>query len=177
MRRTYRESGLKTIAVFEAVKGVVVLVAGFGLAALVHKDVEVIAERLVRHTHLNPASRYPRIFLHAAARLDDPRLVSLAALAFVYAVVRLAEAYGLWHNRAWAEWLGALSGALYVPIEAYHLWRHPTLLRVVILLGNLGVVAFLSQVLWRRRGLDAEPVSGPLGSATQDSEDTRGGAA
>jgi len=142
--------GLKAVAMFEAAKGLVVLVAGLGLAALVHKDVQAVAERLVRHAHLNPASRYPRIFLQAAARLDDRRLVALALLAAAYATIRLLEAYGLWRGRAWAEWLGALSGGIYVPIEVFHLIRHATLTRAFVLLGNLCVVLFLSRELWLR---------------------------
>jgi uncharacterized membrane protein (DUF2068 family) len=119
--------------------------------------VEQIAENLVRHSHLNPASRYPRIFLEAAAHVDDRRLLLLALFAAGYAAIRLAEAYGLWHDHAWAEWLGALSGGIYVPVEIYHLARHVTLTRVLILLGNLAVVLFLSRELWRRRGREIAP--------------------
>src|ERR1043165_8860815 len=74
-------AGVRAIAFFEAVKGALVLVAGFGLLALVHRDLEDLAERLVRHSHLNPASHYPRIFIEAAARTDDARLRTLRAMA------------------------------------------------------------------------------------------------
>jgi len=58
--------------------------AGLGILSLVHKDVEVFAERLVRLSHLNPASRYPQIFVEAASRVTDTHLWLLAAAAALY---------------------------------------------------------------------------------------------
>ena len=63
--------GLRAIAVFEAAKGALVLLAGFGVLGLLHRDLQAIAERLVRFSHLNPASKYPRIFVAAADRVTD----------------------------------------------------------------------------------------------------------
>src|ERR1700724_233303 len=94
---------LRLIAVFEASKGVLVLSAGLGLLSLLHQDLQATAERLVRQSHLNPARHYPRIFIEAAAHMNDSRLRSLAALAFLYAAGRLIEAYGWWHLRGCAD--------------------------------------------------------------------------
>jgi uncharacterized membrane protein (DUF2068 family) len=135
--------GLHAIAIFEAVKGVAVLVAGFGLLALIHRDVEAIADRFVRAVHLNPASHYPHILIDAASNITDARLVGLAALAGAYSAVRLVEAYGLWHGRAWAEWFAIVSGGLYLPIEIYELWHHPSKIKGLIVVGNALLVAYL----------------------------------
>ena len=99
MRLEGVKGGLRLVAVFEAAKGLLVLLAGFGLLSMLHRDVQKIAEDLVRLSHLNPASHYPRIFIDAAARATDRHLVLLAGLAFGYALVRLVEGYGLWHER------------------------------------------------------------------------------
>ena len=131
---------------FEALKGLIVLVAGFGLFALMHHDVQAIAERLVRFSHLNPARRYPQIFIEAASHLDDSRLRFLALFAFLYASGRLIEAYGLWLMKAWAEWLAIFSGAIYVPIEVYRLFRRATFLGGIVLLINTFVVVYLLYV-------------------------------
>ena len=45
------------MAAFEALKGVIVLVAGFGLARLIHGDVQQAAEDLVDRLHLDPAKK------------------------------------------------------------------------------------------------------------------------
>jgi hypothetical protein len=42
--------GVRSIAAFEASKGILVLLVGFGLLHLVHHDLQTIAERLVRLT-------------------------------------------------------------------------------------------------------------------------------
>ena len=143
--------GIRAIAVFEAAKGLLVLLAGLGLLNLLHRDVQGLAERLVRFSHLNPASKYPQIFLDAAAHTTDARLWWLAAGAGAYAVVRFFEAYGLWHGRAWAEWLALVAGGLYVPVELYHLWHRFSWVKVGLLAANLAVVAYMAYALMHRK--------------------------
>jgi len=146
--------GLHIVAVFEALKGVLVLAAGFGLLSLVHHDLQAMADRLVRHSHLDPARHYPRIFIEAASHTDDSRLRSLAALAFLYAAMRLIEAYGLWHMRVWAEWFAIIAGSVFLPVEIYELFRRATWMRGLVLLTNLLIVAYLVYVrFWSRREL------------------------
>lgn len=137
------------VASIEAGKGVLVLAAGLGLFRLMHRDVQAGAERLVRHMHLNPASHYPKVFLDAMTLLDRPQLRLLAVGALTYALVRFIEAFGLWRERRWAEWFGALSGSIYLPLEAFKLGEQITWPRATILLTNLIVVAYLIYVLLR----------------------------
>jgi len=131
-----------------------VLSAGLGLLSLVHHDLQATAERLVRQSHLNPARHYPRIFIEAASHTNDSRLRSLAALAFLYAAVRFIEAYGLWRMKVWAEWFAIVAGSLFLPVEAYEMFRRATWMRGIVLLTNLFIVAYLVNVrLLSRRGL------------------------
>jgi len=142
---------IRLVALFEGFKGMLVLVAGSGLLLLVHRDVHALAVQFIAHSHLNPASRYPEIFLEFAGRVQDGRLLLLALGAAIYAAVRLVEAYGLYHGRAWAEILAAASGAIYVPVEAIELLRHATTLRAVLLLANIAVVSIMVRALVLRR--------------------------
>jgi uncharacterized membrane protein (DUF2068 family) len=152
------EAGVRVVAFFEALKGALVLAAGFGLLALVHRDLEDLAERLVRHSHLNPASHYPRVFIEAAAHTSDARLRTLAAMAFAYSCVRFVEAYGLWKMRAWAEWFAIISGCTYLPVELYELVERATLMRAGVLVINALIVAYLLYVRLSRTGREAEEV-------------------
>lgn len=147
--------GLKVVALFEAGKGLLVLLAGFGLLGLLHRDLQHIAEQLVRLSHLNPASHYPRIFIDTAARITDQRLWVMAGMAFAYALVRLVEGYGLWRGRRWAEWFAAVAGGIYVPMELSALWAHPTAVRGLALVANTVVVIVMLWSLWRSRGAGA----------------------
>jgi len=143
--------GIRTVAAIEAAKGLVVLLTGFGLFALLHRDVQQLAESLVRHAHLNPASHTPRVFLEFAGKLDDTHLMQLAAAALAYSAVRMIEAYGLWFERTWGEGFAAASGAVYLPFEFRELFHQPSLLSACLLAVNLGVVGFMIYSLRRRR--------------------------
>jgi uncharacterized membrane protein (DUF2068 family) len=144
--------GVRLVALLEAAKGAVVIIAGFGFMALVHRDVQAVAENIVRHLHINPARHFPHIFLDAAAAASDARLWAMALAALFYAVIRFAEAYGLWREQAWAEWFGIISGSLYLPVEIYELTLHVSVIKVSILLVNLVVVGWLLRVRWKVKG-------------------------
>ena len=142
--------GLRTVALFEAAKGTLVLLAGFGVFALFHRDAQHAAEQLVRHFHLNPASHYPRIFLHLAEQATPPHLYALAVAALAYAAVRFVEAYGLWRARKWAEWFAIVSSGIYLPIEIWELAGGITWPRVVLFGMNLAIVGYLARTLARK---------------------------
>jgi uncharacterized membrane protein (DUF2068 family) len=146
-----RRRALRAIAVFEAIKGVAALAALVGVLDLMHHDVRHLAIELIGRFGLNPDARYPSILLHYADLLPGANVRSLVLLALGYILVRLLEAYGLWNDRAWGEWLGALSGGLYVPFEIGHLMHRPSVINAVVLAGNVFVVGFLALQLWRRR--------------------------
>ncbi len=137
----------RAVAIFEATKGVLILGAGFGLLGLIHRDLQSAAGDLVAHLHLNPAQRYPRIFLELAGHLTQPRLIWLALGAGLYALLRFIEAYGLWHGRRWAAWCGAISGGIYIPYELHGLAVRPNALAAGALLVNVLVVIIMVQAL------------------------------
>ena len=142
---------IRAIALLEAGKGLLALVAASGLLLLLHKDIAGLALRLVEHAHLNPAARYPNIFIESAAQLSGTRVLWLSLGAAAYSVLRFVEAYGLFREKAWAEVLAAASGAFYVPFEIVGLFHKPDLLHVTLLLLNLAVVAFMIHALRQRR--------------------------
>jgi uncharacterized membrane protein (DUF2068 family) len=143
---TSQRPGLKSVALFEAFKGVMVLLIGCGVLALVHQDLQTFGEKLIHHLHLNPARHYPQIFLQALSRMQDFNFLLLAAGAALYSALRFVEAYGLWKDRAWAEWLAILSTGLYLPLEFYELWEHATWIKGVLAFLNLGLLVYLLKV-------------------------------
>jgi uncharacterized membrane protein (DUF2068 family) len=138
-----RAAGLRTVASLELGKGLVVLLLGFGFVSLVHKDAWDVAETLLHFLHVNPDRRYAQVFLNLADNITDAKLWAMAGGALAYSIVRFVEAYGLWLERAWAEWFALISGALYVPFEAFELVRRPNMIHLAVLLINLGIVLFM----------------------------------
>ncbi|WP_168798518.1 DUF2127 domain-containing protein [Herbaspirillum sp. ST 5-3] len=145
MRRT-----LRAIAAFEAIKGLAAFAAVIGVLDLVHHDVRHLAMELIGRFHLNPAAHYPSVLLHYANLLPGADLHSLFLLASAYIAVRLLESYGLWNDYAWGEWLGTLSGGIYIPFEFLHLLHRPSMINGLVLAGNMFLVGFLTFRLWRR---------------------------
>jgi uncharacterized membrane protein (DUF2068 family) len=143
------DASVRAVAVYEGIKGLLVLAVASGLT-LAHKDLHDVAMRLVEHAHLDPAARYPRLLLTAAEHLQDTRLLILASAALAYVAIHFAEAYGLWYRRTWAEMLAASSAGIYLPFELYELVQRATAVRATLLVANTAVVVLMLLALRRR---------------------------
>lgn len=142
---------LRAIAVYEGLKGIAALAASIGLVSLLHHDLRGLVSDLIGHFGFDPERHYPALLLHYVDVLNSTNIRSLVLIATAYAAMRIAEAYGLWFNHAWGEWLGAVSGAVYLPVEIWHQFHRPSWTGMVIFVANLAMVGFLVVRLWRRR--------------------------
>ena len=149
-RRHSHKGGLRTVAVFEAFKGAIALASAYFLIVMIQRDVdfEDAAEHILFSLHISPSHHWTQEFLHAANKMSDINVVMIAAIAITYAVLRFAEGYGLWRQRAWAEWLAIVSGCIYLPFEIYKVIRRPNQLHWAILGINILVVLYICWVRW-----------------------------
>ena len=67
----------------------------------------------------------------------------LLGLAITYAVIEWTEAFGLWKERRWAEYLTVLATAGFLPLEVHELINRVTVLRVGALLVNVALIIWL----------------------------------
>jgi uncharacterized membrane protein (DUF2068 family) len=81
-------------------------------------------------------------------------LYVLGVAIAAYAVVQGVEAIGLWLGRRWAAYLTFVETAVFVPYEIYELTKSVTTLKVLALVINLAIVAYLlfSKRLFGLRG-------------------------
>jgi uncharacterized membrane protein (DUF2068 family) len=140
--------GLHVIAIFEAAKGLLALVAASGLEILGPAPLQRWLHELINRFQLDPH--------HGAidwlSHVINPGSVHLAAaIGFGYAALRFLEAWGLWRVRRWGSWLGCISAAVYLPLDVYALIQHPGWLAVTVLVVNLIVVWVLARDLFNRR--------------------------
>jgi uncharacterized membrane protein (DUF2068 family) len=142
---------LRTIASLEFSKGIFVALMGFCALALVHRDVWRYADSLLMIFHINPDRRYAQAFLDFADSVTEARLWAAARIAFAYAVLRFTEAYGLWKQRTWAEWVAFVSGTLLLPLEVREVIRGLTLLRCSLLVGNIAIVLYMLYIIVANR--------------------------
>ena len=145
--------GLRAVAIFEFCKGTVVLLFGLGALSLVHRDVKHVAEVILQKLHLDPAWHYSQKLLEKAGNVHDVELRRLAVMAFCYAAFRYLQAYGLWTERRWAEWLTVVTAGLFIPLEVQHLFHRFTPTGLCVLLGNLLIVAYVAYILVQNRRL------------------------
>lgn len=138
---------LRVVASFEFIKGVLGLLLGLVAILLVHRDAWVLAESLLALLHISTDRHMAQLFLDFADDITAARLWTAALLAFVYAVLRFIEAYGLWTQRTWAEWVALGSGTLLIPWEIREMLRGITLFRSVFFVGNLIVVGYMLYLL------------------------------
>jgi uncharacterized membrane protein (DUF2068 family) len=135
-----RLQALRTVALLEFAKGVVVLVAAFSLYWLDPND---LAGAFLSFLHISPDRHFARLFMQMADKLSNIKLWHLILGAAFYSGLRFAEAIGLWRARAWAEWIALVSGALYLPLELRILLRHATAFHAAVLIVNLAIVVFM----------------------------------
>lgn len=152
---------LDVVAAIEAAKGTIVLLAGFGLLELLHRDLHALSGEIVAHLHLDPARKYPHIFITLFSSLNDQKLWFMAGMALLYSTLRFVEAYGLWKQRTWAEWLALVGGCIYLPAEVYEILKKTTFIHVSALVVNLVVVLLMAKVLLQRRRNRQMQVSSP----------------
>ncbi len=135
---------LRSVAILEFAKGLLVLLVGLGVLSLLHRghDVESIAKGLLGVLHFNRHRHLSEVFLNAA-RFGDANLIVIAVGAGFYSAMRFVEAYGLWKQRVWAEWIALISGAAYLPLEIYELSRRANAAKWTLLLLNLVIVLYM----------------------------------
>ena len=131
---------LRTIGLMEFAKGIAVLAAAVSLYWVDPTDV---VGAFLDFLHISPDHHLAQMLLRSADILSNAKMWFVILIACIYSGLRFAEAYGLWHARAWAEWIALVSGALYIPFEVYKLAHRVNLLHGSILLINLAVVAYM----------------------------------
>lgn len=157
--------GLRTVAIIEALKGVLALVIGFAFVEILRRDVDLqeAALNLLSFLHVDPERRIALALVHGAERMSEASVMNVVLIVLLYASLRFLESYGLWRQRVWAEWLAIVSGAIYLPIELRALIRHPTAIHWAILLINIVIVLYIAYVRWedvqRKRRGDGAPAS------------------
>ena len=136
-----RMQALRTVALMEFIKGMLVLAAALGIAFFV--DAKDVAEWFLNLLHISPDRHFAQLLLRLAGRVSDAKVWVVVTVACSYSGLRFAEAYGLWRARAWAEWVALVSGALYLPVEIRLVVHRASFLHVGFLVVNVAVVAFM----------------------------------
>ena len=139
------------IGLFKLVKAALLIAVGVGALKLLHKDVAGAVEHWVELLRLDPNSHYIDTALEKASNLTPDKIKELGLGSMVYAGLFLTEGIGLWLEKRWAEWLTVIITSSLIPIEIYEIYRHPTAIKIAVLLINIAIVAYLLHTIRDKR--------------------------
>jgi uncharacterized membrane protein (DUF2068 family) len=134
---------LRTIALYKLVKVVLLLAVAYGELRLSDAS---IAAKLLSWAQAKPYGLEHRIvmqLLEWLSGLSVSRIHALRMVTLAYAAVFAVEGVGLWMEKRWAEWLTVIITSSLIPLELWEIFLRPTIGKVLILLANVAVVAYL----------------------------------
>src|ERR1700676_5742022 len=134
---------LRLIALFKLLKTITLIAIGVGALKLLQRDVGSPLDHWIAVSGLDPGNRWVERGIEKASNLSHAKEKDLGIVSFIYAGLFLTEGIGLWLMKHWAEWFTIIITSSLVPVEIYELYRHPTATKILVLIINITVVAYL----------------------------------
>ena len=141
---------LSLIILFKFFSGALLIAVALGARHLMTRDVGDFAEHLVDSFRVDPDNRYIHALLEKAQLLSARQLKALSIGSFFYAAVVMTEGTGLALRKRWAEYFTIIVTASFLPLELVELAHRVTPVKIVVLLINLAILAYLVARLRRK---------------------------
>ena len=142
---------LRLIALFKFLKAALLIAISVGVFKAVHKDVGEMAEHWVEALRLDPGNRLVDAALSRISNLSPAQIKKLGLGGLVYAGLFLTEGIGLWLLKPWGEWVTVIITGSLVPLEIYEIHRHPSGMKVAVLVINIATVGYLIYRIRQRK--------------------------
>jgi uncharacterized membrane protein (DUF2068 family) len=178
MRARVDEAALRTVITYKWVKGVVQLLLFAALLTTVALGLDDDLGRWAHEFRNHSTRAYAVLLGRALERATTPRGLHITLLALlVDGCVTCLEGWALQRRHPWGPWLVVgVSGSL-LPFEVYELFRRFRWIRLLVLVVNAAVVAFLvMHARAQAQGFEAEtsPPESPRRVKEQDGESVAG---
>jgi uncharacterized membrane protein (DUF2068 family) len=146
-----RHRYLKLIALFKIGKGVLLLLLGVSLLFLNTRTrwMDAMSNWTADEILMEHSRAVDYLLNKLQAMLAGGTLRPTGFLALFYTAVLLTEGIGVYLEQRWAELLMIVATAALIPLEVRHIWHHPGVVGLIILLANCFIVWFLYRVLKR----------------------------
>jgi uncharacterized membrane protein (DUF2068 family) len=138
-----KDTLIKLIVVFKYIKGVLLIAVALGAHHLLNHDMSDFAEHLVDSFRVDPNNHYIHIVLEKLTFLSRKQLEALSLGSFFYAAIVLTEGTGLALHKRWAEYFTIIATGSFLPLEVYELAHRVTPIKIVVMLINLAILAYL----------------------------------
>jgi uncharacterized membrane protein (DUF2068 family) len=134
---------IRLIAVFKLLKAASLIVVGFGVLKLIHTDVAAQLEHWIAMLGFDPGSRIMSHAIQKVTNISPNKIRELGVVSFIYAGLFLTEGIGLWLMKRWAEWFTVVITSSLLPLEIYEIFNRPTTIKILVIILNIAVVAYL----------------------------------
>jgi uncharacterized membrane protein (DUF2068 family) len=134
---------LVLIGVLKLFKALLFILLGVGALRLLHKDLVDSLSHLISALRFDPENHFVNLVLEKVALISPHRLREISIGIFCYAGLDIIEGVGLALEKTWAEYLTLILTASFLPWELFEIVRHVTWLKIVLLVINVLVVAYL----------------------------------
>ncbi len=153
-------AGVRLILLYKLIKAVLQVAAAvvllYGARHGLTAKLTYFAEQLRHHAVYAGSNLLARAILKFTHARHGITWTAYAALGD--AALSAVEGYALWRGYTWGEWLVVGTTASLIPFEIYALSRHVRVGRVILLVLNLVIVAYLVN---RARRRNAAPGHSP----------------
>jgi len=141
--------GIWLIVAFKFFKGLLLLAAGIGALSLLHENAAAQVTAWLEKIGVDPGNHYIHGLIRRLWNVDDAKLEAISAGTFFYAGLMLTEGVGLALHKKWAEYFTIIATSSFLPLELYELIHHFSYAKILVIVVNLAVVAYL---VWGLRG-------------------------
>ena len=138
-----KDGALRTIIALKALGGVLFLLIGLGIFALINKDISDLADQVADSLGVDPENDYFLQLLEWLIGISPKQMVAIGLVTTLYSTLLLTMAWGLHLGRVWADWLTIGATGLFIPIELYEVVWSLRLTYGVALTINVFVVWYL----------------------------------
>jgi len=145
------------------VKGLLLLGLAFGILSFLHKDLDVIVGNWIAELGMDMENPHVVTLLEKLDLITDRQLGQWSIVTFCFSGVFLTEGAGLLLRQQWAKYLTVAATGVLIPIEAYAIIHHFSLLKLGVLIVNLAVLGLLVVQL-RREHRHAKPMASAIHS-------------
>jgi uncharacterized membrane protein (DUF2068 family) len=136
------------IGAFAILKALLLLIVAMAVHHLINADIALTLAGWVRHIRVDPDNHYLHTAIEKLTGVPRKRLHELSIGTFIYAALFFVEGVGLLLRKRWAEYLTVITTSGLLPIEIYEVCERVTLMKVLLLIVNVAIVAYLVRQIW-----------------------------
>ncbi len=138
-----KDGALRTIIALKAFGGVLSLLIGLGVFALINKDMSHVAGQLADSLGIDPENHTLLRLLEWLTGVSSKQIVTVGVMTLLYSALLLTMAWGLYVGRVWADWLTIGATGFFIPVELYKVVWSLRFTYVVALVINVFIVWYL----------------------------------